>query len=289
MEEQNTLLDSLKKIYPDSSKQTLRNWVKQKRVFINGEPVLNASQKILGSEEIKVAAKPKFLKNSIQILYQDFDIVVIDKPGGLLSVATEKEKENTLHDFLKRHFYKNRVYPVHRLDKDTSGLIVFALNERSRDHLKSQFQMKSLSRGYMAIVHGTPDPKTGTWESCLYEDQNLKMRESTHGLGKIAITSYKTIYSTERLSLLDIRLHTGRKNQIRVQSASRNCPIIGDKKYGPSSDSFKRLGLHAYLLTLTHPTTNKKLCFKSMLPKELADNIGSKVSINEKTLSLQVG
>jgi 23S rRNA pseudouridine1911/1915/1917 synthase len=141
----------------------------------------------------------------------------------------------------------------------------------------------------MAIVHGVPEPKEGLWESYLYEDPNLVMKETTKDNGMLALSFYQTAYTNKDLSLLNIHLKTGRKNQIRVQSANQNHPIIGDKKYGLKGDPFVRLGLHAYLLEFTHPSSKKRLCFKSHIPKELADIIRVKVYINEETLSLQVG
>ena len=289
MKEQFLLLDSLKKSYPDSSAKTLKGWIKQKRVLVNDELAVKASQKITPSCNVTLCAKPKFLSADIKIIYEDNDIIVVDKPAGLLSVATEKEKERTVHDILKRHFFQKRVYPIHRLDRDTSGLIIFALNLKAKEGLKSQFKDRSLSRHYMAIVHGSPSPSEGFWESYLYEDPNLVMRETTKDRGKLALSFYQTVHASKDLSLLNIHLKTGRKNQIRVQSAAQNHPIVGDKKYGLSGDPFKRLGLHAYLVEFTHPTTAKRLCFKSLLPRELRNIIRVKVYIDEKTLSLQVG
>lgn len=289
MKEQILLIDLLKQKYPTSSLNTLKDWIKQKRILINNEIALKASQKLCSSTSISLRSKPTFLFKDLKIVYQDQDIVVIDKPSELLSVATEKEKEHTVHNFLKKHFFYKKVYPVHRLDKDTSGLIVFALNQKAKNGLKKQFLNKSLSRHYAAIVHGSLSPEKGKWESYLYEDGNLVMRETSKDKGKLSITLYNTVYSNKDLSLLDIKLQTGRKNQIRVQSAACHHPIVGDKKYGLQGDPIKRLGLHAYLLKFNHPTTNKKLCFKSPIPRVLQNILHRKVVINEKTTSLQMG
>jgi 23S rRNA pseudouridine1911/1915/1917 synthase len=254
-----TLLERLEAEYPESSKNTLRSWVTQGRIHVDGKKITRAQHLVGETEEVGLGAKPKFARKGLKILFEDQDLVVIDKPAGLLSVATPLEPVPSAHDLLKRRYNTRRVYPIHRLDRETEGLLVFAYTEQARDHLKEQLENRSIKREYRAIVHGHPG--SGTWRSYLREEVDLFVRVCLPHQGKEAITHFETIQKRKNSSLLHLKLETGRKHQIRVQAAEAGCPIYGDQKYGLEEDKKKLLKLQAVSLTFEHPRTGKQLHF----------------------------
>lgn len=251
-----------------SSKTTLRSWLKQGRVSVDGKIVKKGDIIVGKGEEIAVGRRKQKIEMGIEILYKDGHIVVVNKPKGLLSVATAFEKGNTLHVFLKKRFRPKKVFVVHRLDQDTSGVMIFALSVRARDKLKSMFKKHTIERAYVAIVEGKMKHKQGTWKSYLYEDENYVVH-SIHDpkKGRLSITHYEVIDVSKRYTKLNLKLKTGRKNQIRVHCKDAGHPVVGDKKYGAKTNPIKRLGLHAYLLTFVHPITQKKMRFESPVPE----------------------
>lgn len=263
------LLDVLKEQNPDCSNNTLRTWLLRKRVLVNEVPVMDAKTPISATDIVKLGHKTRPLNNKTTILFEDWDLIVIEKPISLLSVPTEKHFMNTLQYQIKRSKPKSAVYPVHRLDRDTSGVMIFAYSKFAKEHLKDQFERHSIEREYLGIVEGHIKEPKGTWESYLYDDPNYFVRETEdESLGKLAITHYEVLKTTKRLSLLKLSLETGRKNQIRVQASARGHPIVGDKKYGSMMNPIKRMALHAYSLSFIHPRTEKKMSFISYIPDE---------------------
>lgn len=238
------LLKKLEELYPDSSKNTLRKWIAQGRVMSDGS----------------LSPRKKYAKGGVEILYEDKEIVVIEKPEGLLSVATPLDRR-CAHDILKQRYLRAQVFPVHRLDKETSGVLVFAYTQRAKEALKEQFEKHDIVREYEAIVVGEIAPQSGTWKSHLVEGKNFYVRSGKHG--KLAITHYETIAKGKGLSLISVRLETGRKNQIRVQSSEAGHPVVGDEKYGYRGPETKRLYLHACRLGFIHPVTKKAMEFQS--------------------------
>ncbi len=266
-EEKQPLIDALCKMAPDSSKSSLRSWLKQRRVLVDGKV------RKIGSESVDkgqvVSLKEKSRSEGIKILYSDAHLAVIDKPAGILSVATHYEKGKTAHAFLKEIHRPQKVFPVHRLDRETSGAMVFALTEEARDHLKKQFEKHSIVRQYLAIVEGHLTEKKGTWKSRLCEDKNYKVYSTKNPKkGKLAITHYSVVKATHKMSYLQLNLETGKKNQIRVHCNDSGHPVVGDKKYGPSYAPAKRLLLHAQYLEFIHPISDKTMSFTSPPPKE---------------------
>lgn len=263
------LLDTLSLVSPESSKTTLRSWLKDGRVTVNGVIIKIASSPVLIGQEIVVGGKPRFIEGGIRIYHEDSHLVVIDKPAGLLSVATDYEKEKTAHSILKDHYRPKRVFVIHRLDQDTSGVMLFAFTEEARDKLKAIFEAHDIERVYFAIVEGQVKERSGTWQSYLYEDDFYVVHSTPDpDRGQIAITHYTVISSTKRCTALKLKLETGRKNQIRVHCQDFGHSILGDKKYGASSNPLKRLALHAHVLAFTHPITNKPLRFESAIPTD---------------------
>jgi len=250
---------------PDSSKTTLRSWLKNERIALDNQTVKIASTPAKQGQTLTLGLRPQ--PSKMKILYQDCHLVMIDKPAGLLSVSTHYESQKTAHGFLKEAHKPNSVYPVHRLDRETSGVMIFALTPEAREKLKKLFEKHAITRQYEAIVEGHLDSKKGVWKSYLYEDNNYVVRSVDEPeLGKKAITHYEVMSTGKRTSRVTFTLETGRKNQIRVHCQEAGHPILGDKKYGPSSIPCKRLSLHATLLELKHPVTGKWLSFRSASP-----------------------
>ena len=186
----------------------------------------------------------------------------------MLSVATDKDDGfESVHSILKEYCGK-KVFPVQRLDRETSGVMMFALSEPARKVLQRQFKEHSITREYRAIVEGVVQEDKGTWRSHLKEDKAFFVRANPSGV--LAITHYKVLTRSPSHTQLKIHLETGKKNQVRVHCSEAGFPIVGDRRYGASSNPLKRLGLHAHLLGFVHPSTNNKMCFKSPLPPKFA-------------------
>lgn len=268
MEKQsNSLFESLVALYPESSKSGIKAWIKWGRITVNDRIVKNPNSPVRDSDNILLNAKTKSLDLDIEILYEDRDIVVINKPKGVLSVATHFDKTKTVHDILKRKFYKQRVYPVHRLDRETSGVLVFAYTQEVRDHLKVQFHDHTIGRKYCAVVEGVLLENSGTWECNLIEDPNYVVHVAKQeGEGKKAITHFEVMGRGKEMTLLGLTLETGRKNQIRAHCKDVGHPIVGDLKYGSSVNPINRLALHAYKLDFIHPTHKRSMIFQSDIP-----------------------
>lgn len=254
------LIELLSSLSPKSSKNTLRSWVKKGRVFINDRLAKGPTQEVNAGQEVRVISKPKFLLRGLKIIYEDDSLVVVEKPAGLLSVATEREEGTTVHDILKRRYNNRRVYPIHRLDRDTSGLLVFTYNSEVRDHLKKQLEQRSMSREYEALVHGHPGK--GTWRCFLKENRQMIVFVCSSYQGKEAITHFETLKKQKDFSLLKLKLESGRKHQIRVQAAHAGFPIVGDGKYGIDEDKKKSFRLRAVYLSFFHPILKKVMKFK---------------------------
>lgn len=207
-------------------------------------------------------------KDRIKIMYEDKFIIVIDKPAHLLSIATEKEKEQTMyHNVLmyeRQKNKKNRIYIVHRLDKDTSGLLLFAKDEKTKNYFQNNWD--SVVRKYIAIVEGKVGKKEDSIKTYIKEEKNFISHSTKNNDGKLAITDYRLINKSKSYSLLEIDIKTGRKNQIRVHMKEINHPIIGDKKYGAKTNPLKRLGLHAYILEFIHPITKQLIHIETEMP-----------------------
>jgi RluA family pseudouridine synthase len=213
----------------------------------------------------------RYQPEGLTFLYEDHDIVVVDKKSGLLTMSTETVKENTAYFRLTSYVRKGnsksrkRVFIVHRLDRDTSGVIVFAKNVEVK--LALQKAWREFEKQYITVVHGTLPEKEGIITSYLAENSVYKMFSIANpDKGLYAETGYKVLQESRRYSLLEIDLMTGRKNQIRVHLAEKGFPVVGDKKYGKPDKWIKRLALHSASLTLVHPNTKEKMVFKAKVP-----------------------
>lgn len=220
----------------------------------------------------KFKAPPKrFQPKGLPVLYEDHDILVVDKMSGLLTVSNSKDREKTAYFMLTDYVRKgnpkskNRIFIVHRLDRDTSGVIVFAKNEKAKHTLQEQWH--SFKKTYIAVVCGALQEKQGMIRSYLAENSIYKMYSvKDPEKGKLAKTWYTILQESKKYTLLEVDLLTGRKNQIRVHLAEKGCPVAGDKKYGGKDKNIKRLTLHAASLTMVHPFTKVEMIFEAKVP-----------------------
>ncbi|HEX8411636.1 MAG TPA: RluA family pseudouridine synthase [Thermoanaerobaculia bacterium] len=268
-----SLLDTLAVMYPDSSKTTLRQLLQSGRVRVNGEVEKNARREVDEGELIEIGQKSiqPVLPPGLAILHEDDDVLVVLKANGLLTVATEREREATAQAYLNAYLKEkgeDRVHVVHRLDRETSGVLIFAKNFEAREKLKEKFAVHDVERVYVAVIEGELDPPQGTFRSYLRERKDLRMESvDLHPDAKLAVTHYRTIESNGKYSTLEIRLETGRKNQIRTHLAEAGHPVLGDRLYGSTVNPLGRLGLHAKLLGFDHPGTGKRMVFTAPVPK----------------------
>lgn len=215
----------------------------------------------------------KHQPKGLPILHEDKDILVVDKPAGLLTIGTDRDKSRTAHYLLNDYVRKgdpksrNRVYVVHRLDQDTSGILLFAKSEAAKKFLQEHWE--STEKHYLAIVHGRLAVKEGTLSSYLAENSAQRVYSTPDaGKGKLSQTGYKVVRETQGFSLVEIHLLTGRKHQIRVQFADLGHPVAGDKKYGTEALATKRLALHARSIAFTHPYNGRPMHFDTGMPEE---------------------
>lgn len=213
----------------------------------------------------------KHQPKGLTILYEDQDILVVDKIHGLLTMGTEREKERTAHFLLNEYVKKgnmrsrNRVYIVHRLDRETSGILIFAKHEKAKAYLQDEW--KHFSKKYLAVVHGKLPDKEGIIASYLMENSVFRVfTVNDPEKGKYAETGYRVLRESDLYSLLEIDLFTGRKHQIRVHLSEDGHPVVGDKIYGKGEKGVQRLALHSASLTIKHPHTQKEMTFETGIP-----------------------
>lgn len=207
----------------------------------------------------------------VRILFEDPYLVVIEKEAGMLSIATAKEKLLTTYSVLSGHVKKenpeNRIFVLHRLDRDTSGVMMFAKSEEVQEIMQKDWQEAVVRRSYVAVVEGEVERDSGTIRSFLKENKALIMYSTkVPGEGDEAITHYKVLKRSEEFSLMEVELETGRKNQIRVHMKELGHPVAGDKKYGSKLNPLRRTCLHANILAFKHPVTGEELSFETPVP-----------------------
>jgi len=213
----------------------------------------------------------KHQPRGLAILHEDRDIIVVEKPCGLLTIGTDRDKTRTAHSILNEYVRKgdprsrNRVYIVHRLDRETSGILIFARSEPAKIFLQENWQ--ATEKRYLAAVHGILQEKTGTISSYLAENSAFTVYSTPDpAAGKLSRTEYTVLKEAKGLSLLEIHLLTGRKHQIRVHLSEQGHPIVGDKKYGKANDGYPTLALHARSISFTHPVNGRRLTFATGIP-----------------------
>jgi RluA family pseudouridine synthase len=222
----------------------------------------------------------KHLARGLVLLYEDRDILVVDKPAGLLTVGTDSDKSRTAYFVLTNYVRsnnprsRNRIFIVHRLDRDTSGVLVFAKNEEAKLRLQEQWQ--ETEKKYLAVVHGQCKNRSETITTYLAENKaHVVYTTSDPSKGKLSHTAYKVLKQTKNYTLLEVDLLTGRKNQIRVHLAGIGHPIVGDKKYGKANESASQLALHARTISFKHPATAKPLIFSAEVPSYFTKLVGN--------------
>lgn len=269
IEEKMNVLEALEKFYPDSSKRTLLQWIKFGRISV-GENIVKRGDQELEAGSLLVFGQKNETQyfRRMKILYQDRWIIVIDKPTSLLSVASENPGLPHALGHLREYYGTPSIYAVHRIDRETSGVLMFARGKESEAKFDALFEAHALTREYTAIVEGKLASDCGTWESYLLEKENYDVVTTSPEMGKVAITHYQVYRRSKKFTYLRLRLETGRKHQIRVHCQQAGHPVLGDKRYGSTCNPAKRLCLHASLLSFIHPFTGKEVCFTSPLPKQ---------------------
>ena len=269
------LLEFLFAKFPNLSRNAVKSILSGHCVSVNGAPVSQYNLK-LSKDDVVIVSKQRITKKNRQdlpIIFENEELIVINKPSGLLTIPSDNEKGRTayrmVNDYIQQKDKHNRIFVVHRLDEDTSGVLMFAKNPKIKDILQKNWNEIVLERGYYAVVEGTLRKQEDTLVNFLKENSlNLMYVSNDKVNGKKCVTKYKVIKSNKDYSLLDVDIDTGRKNQIRVQLGHIGHHVIGDDKYGEPADPIKRLGLHAYKLKFVHPITKKIYEFKTGMPKE---------------------
>lgn len=259
------------------SRNNIKSLLSRKQVAVNGAAISQFDYQLVKGDEVYIGKKsfrvPQEKRKILDIIYEDDEFIVINKPSGLLSIASDNEKGLTayrlLMDYYRREDAHNRIYVVHRIDKDTSGVLMVAKNEKIRDLLQNSWNDIVTKRGYYALVEGSVEEDSKTIKSWLRQTStNLMYSSHKPGDGQESITHYKTITKNKDYSLLDVHIDSGRKNQIRVHMKEMGHNVVGDEKYGSTKNPIKRLGLHAYELEFRHPVSQKTYIFKAKMPEE---------------------
>ena len=268
------LLDFLFETHPGQSKNSVKSLLTNHHVTIEGSPVSQYNLKLFKGDTVIIYKQPvrKVVRSKLPIIYEDDHIIVINKPSGLLSIASDNEKRSTayriLSDYVQQKDKHNRVFVVHRLDEDTSGVLMIAKDKVTQEKYQDNWNDLVSKRGYYAIVDGILKEKQGTITSYLKKNAQNMMYSSKDKSGQYSVTHYKVIKEKGEYSLLDVNIDSGRKNQIRVHLGDIGHHVVGDDKYGKPTNPIKRLGLHAYELDIKDPYTGKMFRFKAPIPKE---------------------
>lgn len=269
IKEESELLTYLLNKFNKLSKNSVKHLLTNKQIVINGRVVTKHNYLLKVGDQISFNGKKETF--GLKIVYEDDLFLVIDKPHNLLTVATDKEKEKTAYvlasKYIRQENNKKRIHVLHRLDKDTSGILVFCKDENVKNDLQNKWNECVIKRGYVAVVEGKLLRKQGAIKSYLKEDKTKMVYSTKSKDGKLAITEYKVVKENNLYSLVDINLLTGRKNQIRVHFSNLGNPLVGDKKYGAKLDPIGRLCLHAYELIIKY--NKKEYNFSCSIPSKL--------------------
>ncbi len=269
------LLEYLLSELPNYSRNKVKGFLRRKQVAVNGVPVSQFDYPLTKKDTVVIHERSIVTHQQeierLNIIYEDEDFLVINKPAGLLSVASDTEKRHTAYryasDYLKLSNPRARVYVVHRIDKETSGVLMFVKRAALRDAFTKRWNDLVKERAYVAVTAGVPAKKEDVLKDYLFTNfTNLMYVGNKSPDSVLAITKYKVVAANEKYALLDIRIETGKKNQIRVQLKNIGTPVIGDDKYDIKENPLDRLGLHAYRLVFNHPNSNKRFEFKAPIP-----------------------
>jgi 23S rRNA pseudouridine1911/1915/1917 synthase len=268
----NFLLENLK----DKSRNKIKAMLSHKQFKVGKDIVTQYNHILKPEDKVTVSWDGAFKKESydgVKIIFEDDDVIVINKRSGLLSIGSDKEKRQTAYRIITHHIQQDnivaRLFVVHRLDREASGLMVFAKNKRSQVHLQESWETTHIKNMYLAITEGTIEKDKDTISSYLRESKALIVHSSSNPKdGKKGVTHYDVVKKNEHYTLLEAYLETERKNQLRVHLKSIGHPIIGDKKYEAKQNPLQRTALHLRKLTFMHPTTNEEMSFETKVPED---------------------
>ncbi len=270
-----TLLPFLLARVKGKSRNNVKSLLSRRLVAVDGVPLSRFDAPLLPGQQVSIlpASAPKADALPFPILYEDEHLIVVNKPAKLLSVANDKEKTRTAYhlvtDYVKARRVDDRIFVLHRLDRDTSGVLMFARDAETKELFQARWNEIVTRRGYLAVVEGVPKPAQDTIRSFLVEtDTHLNFSGAPGKGAKEAVTSYQIVKAGSGYALLDISIETGRKNQIRVHMKEKGCPVAGDKQYGARTNPIGRLCLHANELSFTHPATGEQITFKAKMPRD---------------------
>ncbi len=276
------LLEFLITAMPERKRTALKSLLAHNQVAVNGTPIRQFDTPLHKGDEVMVNLSREFrtfYNRRLKIVYEDEDIIVVNKGYGLLSMGNDKVSEGTaysiLRDYLKWKDPRNKIFIVHRLDRDTSGLMVFAKSMEAKEKLQHNWNNMVLERKYLAVVEGRPEPAEGEVRSYLAENSRYEVYSTDNPKeGQLAVTRYRTLKSRNGYSLMEVELDTGRKNQIRVHMKDLGHPITGDRRYGAGSSPIHRMALHAQTLRFVHPITRKDMNFSTAIPISFSKMVG---------------
>lgn len=275
IKEDGTLLAAAAALLPDHKPTKLKSLLRHNQLAINGVPSTQFDMPVSAGDQLWVNFDRSFQIFShprIKLVYEDNDIIVVDKGYGVLSTAAGKPSDDTVYNIVKKYARgfsdKANVYVVHRLDRDTSGLMLLTRTKQARDKLISNWNNMVIDRKYIAIVEGKVEQKEGTVKSFLAENPDTFEMYSTDDkkLGRLAVTRYRVVEQGSRFAMVELEIKTGRKNQIRVHMHDLGNPVSGDRKYGGHPSPINRIALHATTLAIVHPITGKAVTFTSPVP-----------------------
>ncbi len=275
VEEPTTLLPFLLSSVKGKSRNNVKSLLSRRLVAVDGVPVSRFDAPLSPGQQVSIlpSSAPRANALPFPLLYEDEHLIVINKPAKLLSVANDKEKVRTAYhivtDYVKSRKVGDRIFVLHRLDRDTSGVLMFARDPETKELFQTHWNDMLTRRGYLAVVEGAPKPAQDTIRSFLVEtDTHLSFSGAPGKGAKEAVTSYEIKKARGGYALLDISIETGRKNQIRVHMKEKGCPVAGDKQYGARTNPIGRLCLHANELSFTHPATGEIVTFKAKMPRD---------------------
>lgn len=275
VEHETLLLPFLLTVLTDKSRNNVKSLLTRKLIAVDGRPTSQFDTPLAPGQVVSVLDTPGPRSGALPfpLLYEDEHLIVVNKPAKLLSVANEKEKTRTAYhavtDYVKSQHVDNRVYVLHRLDRDTSGVLMFARDPQTKELFQSRWNDIILRRGYQAVVEGRPPREADTIRSFLVETRTHLSFSGRPGPGaREAVTHYEVKRSGHGYSLLELSIDTGRKNQIRVHLSELGCPIAGDKQYGAATNPIGRLCLHAGELAFRHPRTGQEVRFTAKMPRD---------------------
>lgn len=279
------LLEYLIASMPDRNRTQVKKLLGHDQVMVDGTVTRQFDQELPAGSHVSVNLTRSFVQfanRRIQMVYEDDDIIVINKGYGLLSMSNDKIKEGTaysiLRDYLKEKDPRNKLFIVHRLDQHTSGLMLFAKNVKAKEAMQHNWNNMVRRRQYVCVVEGILDPAEGVRQSYLAENsQHVVYSTDNPEVGQLAYTRYKTLRRGQGYTLAEVELETGRKNQIRVHMKDLGHPIAGDRKYGAKTSPIHRLALHARTLCFIHPVTGKLMDFSTPIPSSFQRCTGGSV------------